>query len=55
MSSAKPIKKFKNTINRLVREATTKPSKRKHVVTRSGIKPMLTKREAREYVIGEAN
>ena len=54
-SSAKQLIKMKNTINRLVREATTNPRKRKTVVTRQGLKPMLTKREAREYVIGEAN
>jgi hypothetical protein len=54
-TSAKQLTQFKNTINRLVREATTKKTRRKYFVTRQGLKPMLTKREAREYVIGEVN
>lgn len=54
-SSAKQLMQFKNSLNRLVREATTKSTRKKYTVTRQGIKPMLTKKEARDYVIGEIN
>ena len=54
-SSAKQLIQLKEKLNKLVHEAVTRPKVKKHVVTRSGLKPMLTKKEAREYVIGEIN